>query len=369
MIPVVAGDRWSAARAREWGELTGWICGFNYLPSTAVNFMEMWHPATFDAAAIDRELQWAAAIGFNALRTNLQYLLWEDDAEGYRSRIETFLDISARHGLRTVFCLFDDCGFSGAPPHVGIQPDPVPGVHNSRAVASPGREIVMDMSVRPRLEAYVCEIVGCYARDDRILFWDLYNEPGNLMIFRHGGECAFDDALEPRSLDLLCSVFGWARSCAPDQPLTSGAWHLPVNGSGENGRIFVHPIDQAAFRLSDIISFHAYCDTGTMTSIIETLAAHGRPLMCTEWMARNIGSRITEQLPLLRCRGVGAFQWGLARGRSQTHLPWPEVMERLSDYNPDTAEWFHDLLDESGRPFDEAETALIRKLSPRPDAG
>jgi hypothetical protein len=355
--------RWSADRARDWMQRQGWICGFNFLPSCAVNFIDMWHPATFDAAVIDRELDWAADIGFNALRTNLQFLLWQDDAAGYRDRIDRFLDISARHGLRTVFCLFDDCGFSGGRPQIGIQSDPVPGVHNSRAMASPGREIVMDMAARPQLEAYVSDIVTRYAADERILFWDLYNEPGNLMIFRADGHREFSDELEPYSHDLLRQAFDWARACEPVQPLTSGAWHLPMPWNEHDTGIYTHPIDQTAFVLSDIVSFHAYCEAHMMTAIINKLGEHGRPVMCTEWLARNIGSRIEEQLPLFREHNVGAFQWGLVRGRTQTHIPWPGVIGLLDDYDPQNAEWFHDVLDGDGKAYDPAEIELIGRLA------
>jgi hypothetical protein len=358
--------RWPLQRARKWAEETGWLCGFNFLPSTAVNFIDMWHRQTFDRETINRELGWASEIGFNSLRTNLQFVLWQEDADDYLERVEQFLQIASRHGLRTIFCLFDDCGFSGGRPDSGRQADPVPGVHNSRAMASPGREAVMDRWLRPSLEAYVKSVIGRFARDHRIAVWDIYNEPGNLMIFGRDGHKEFSDALEPHSLALLRDAFGWAREVFPQQPLTTGAWHLPMPWENQSDSIYDHRIDQEAFSLSDIISFHAYCTAEKMAEIIRKLEPLDRPLICTEWMARNIGSTINEQLPLLKRNNIGAFQWGLVRGRTQTNIPWPAVIDMMPDPDGSSSPWFHDLIDPTGQPYDAEEMKTLRALTGKP---
>jgi hypothetical protein len=355
-----ASGRWPAARAWAWYERLPWLMGCNFLPSSAVNFLAMWYGPGFDAATIARELGWAAAAGFNTVRTNLAFAVWEHDRDGLMARIECFLHIAAGHGLATMFCLFDDCGFGGQEPVYGPQAAPVPGLHNSRAVASPGRAVVMDMRRRGALEAYVSDIIAHFADDDRILAWDLYNEPGNRHVFEAGSERQDDEALEASALTLMGEAFAWARRLQPLQPLTVAAWRLPAGGVPPP--VYRHPIDRAALALSDVISFHGYCRREVMAAVIADLMRLGRPLLCTEWMARPLGSRIDDQLALFAEKRVGAWQWGLVKGLSQTHIPWPALMEASRDYDANGDEWFHDLLREDGEPWSRREMQIIATI-------
>src|SRR5512147_1007941 len=208
--------RWSEAKASYWYQRQPWLVGCNYIPSTAVNQLEMWQAETFDAVTIDRELGWASSLGMNTVRVYLHDLPWVTNWDGFRTRINTFLDIADRHKISTIFVLLDDCW--NPSPQQGPQPEPVPGVHNSRWVQSPGAKVVGDSDLWPRLERYVREVVRAFASDRRILMWDLYNEPGN-------------SGLGKKSLPLLEKVFEWARQVGPVQPLTSAVY------DGEDGDI------------------------------------------------------------------------------------------------------------------------------------
>ena len=351
--------RWTAERACAWASERPWHCGFNFLPSTAVNFLEMWRAETFDPATIERELGWASEIGFNALRTNLHYLDWRHDRDGLICRVGRFLDIAGRHGIGSMLCLFDDCEFSGEPPAWGPQPGPRPNVHNGRAIGSPGRRLVADRAEWPRLQAYVQDVIGRFARDPRVLVWDLYNEPANRMIFADAGsQRVHCESLEPASQALMHATFAWAREVAPDQPLTVAPWRIGAMG----GEAYGHPIDRDALALSDVVSFHAYCSLPHLKFLVEALERLGRPIFCTEYMARTVQSRIADQLPLLRDRKVGAFQWGLVKGRTQTHLPWPGIPIDLGASDAAAQEWFHDILTEEGHPYCPIEVETIRTL-------
>ena len=359
--------RWSEERANAWYRDRPWPCGFNYLPAHAVNFVDLWHPETFDPAAIDRELGQAARIGYNTTRVNIQHVLWEADPDAMMARLHRYLEISTGHGISTVFCLFDDCEFSGATPSTDRQPDPIPGVHNSRALASPGREAVLDASRWSSFEAYVKRIVGEFADDERVLYWDLYNEPGNLSVFTDAKtESGFSDELTARSLELCRRTFAWARAASPSQPLTSGAWRMHHHWTPGGKRDFRWSgIDRFVLDASDITSFHAYVPTGDMRLIVDELRARNRPLMCTEWLARTAGSYLTEQLPFLAEHRIGCWQWGFVNGRSQTHIPWPHLKAAAPDYDEATAEWFHDVLRGDGSAYDPAEIALVAELTGR----
>jgi len=353
--------RWSRKDANSWWAGTPWVCGFNFLPSTAVNFLEMWHPDSFDRATIERELGWAGSLGFNALRVNLHSLVWDHDAEGLMERLDWLMDVADRAGLLTVPCFFDDCGFGGAEPVYGPQPDPVPGVHNSRAVACPGRIALGDRARWQGYEAYVRGLTRAFRADRRVLFWDLYNEPGNRMIFTGQGAREHQPDFSADSLALMRASFDWARAEAPEQPLSVGAWTTPLPGSTDDP--YQTEIDQVALDLSDIVTFHAYWDADHVDRFIDYLSSLDRPMLCTEWMARPIGSRICNQLELLKARDVGCFQWGLVRGRTQTNLPWPADLVEAHGGRADRSVWFHDILEGDGSAYDPAETSLIRKLA------
>lgn len=337
-------ERWTIDRIDEWHARQPWIVGFNYLPRTAVNWTEQWQAESFDLDTIEQEFEWAERIGFNAIRTNLQYLVWRHDADGLRARLDRFLGAASRRGMCTMLCLFDDCAFSGREPYLGKQDEPVPGIHNSGAASSPGREVVRDHSTWPGLERYVRDVVSHFRDDERVLAWDLYNEPGNESVFTRKTLPDPRGRLAPHSIALAEASFGWARAEAPVQPLTSG--------------VFSHEwrtLEAPLLELSDFVSFHNYFSLAPLSRQVERLRALGRPLMCTEWLSRGLGSIPESHLPYFAEERIGSFHWGLVNGRTQTHLPWPGL--NLPDAK---VLWHHDLLHADGTPYDEREIALFR---------
>jgi len=348
-----ARERWSEQQARDWYARQPWILGANYIPATAINQLEMWQADTFDPQRIDLELGWAQAIGMNTVRVFLHDLLWQQDASGFRKRIDRFLEIAARHHIRTLFVLFDSVWDPN--PHLGPQHPPVPGVHNSGWVQSPGAAALSDPSQYARLQSYVKEVIGAFARDPRILGWDVWNEPA--YSDKVGGSYAALEARHKgeRVRELLPKVFTWARAAGPTQPLTSGVW-------GESweqaGRVSGTPLIQ--LEESDIISFHSYDKPATFEEKVVALRRYHRPLICTEYVARTEGSTFENTLPLARKYHVGAINWGLVEGKTQTIYPW-DSWQKPYDHEP--MPWFHDIFRTNGRPYDPKETALIKEMS------
>ena len=155
--------RWSEKQANAWYDKQPWLVGFNFVPSTAVNDTEIWQKETFDPKTIDRELAWAEGLGFNSCRVFLQYIVWKEDAKGFKKRFDGFLDIAAKHHLGVTPVLFDDCAFdSGRDPYLGKQDDPIPGTCIARWVPSPGLKLVGDKSAWPDLEKYIEDMVGSF---------------------------------------------------------------------------------------------------------------------------------------------------------------------------------------------------------------
>jgi hypothetical protein len=343
--------RWSEAAANAWYAKQPWLVGSNYLPADAINELEMWQADTFDAKRIDLELGWAQKIGMGTMRVFLQDQLWKQDAEGFKKRIDTFLAIAAKHHLRPIFVLFDSCWDPA--PHLGKQKDPTPGVHNSGWVQSPGEKELLDEAYYPALADYVKGVVGAFANDDRILAWDIWNEPDNI------NDSSYADAAKKKDivLELLPRAFAWAREAKPTQPLTSGIWHEDPAAPEK-----LSPMARQQLALSDVISFHNYDPPAKFAAEVQWLKTYARPLICTEYMARPRGSTFESILPVAKKYKVAAVNWGFVAGKSQTYLPWdswqkPYVNGRVPEV------WFHDIFREDGKPYLPAETAFIRRIT------
>ena len=349
-------QRWSAAEANAWYAKQPWPVGSNYIPANAINELEMWQADTFDPQRIDQELGWAQQLGMNTMRVFLHDLLWQQDPEGFTRRVNTFLEIAARHGIRPIFVLFDSCW--DPRPHLGPQHPPIPGVHNSGWVQSPSGAELADPTTYPRLEAYVEGIVGAFAKDSRILAWDVWNEPDN-----HGPpEYATGEAPDKvaKVAQLLPRVFAWARSRDPIQPLTSAVW----DHDDWTKKAHLNAVETIQLTQSDVISFHDYNWPEKLQQRIAQLQQYGRPIICTEYMAREAGSTIDGSLPVGKGANVGMINWGFVVGKTQTNLPW-DSWERPYTLRPPVA-WFHDLLQADGTPYRAREAEILRELSASP---
>lgn len=347
-------ERWSAAHAWAWYNALPWLAGCNFIPSNAVNQLDMWQEETFDAETIDRELGWLAAIGFNSLRVFLHDLPWLHDAPSFLSRIGQFLDLSHRHDLGIMFVFFDSCWHPF--PHLGRQRAPEPGVHNSGWVQSPGRIALLNENEWPRLEAYVRGVVRQFRNDPRVQVWDIWNEPDNNNFNTYGPRDLAYDEKSTRVLALMAKAFAWAREENPVQPLTSGVWL----GHGWQDDDKLPALPKFQLHASDVISFHRYDPLPATKASVELLQRdHGRPLLCTEYLARGAGSTFQEILPYLAREKVAAYNWGAISGKTQTLHAWDTWQQ------PDRIEpvpWHHDIFRANGEPYDPTETRLIASL-------
>ena len=327
------GERWSEAQANAWYARQPWPVGADFLPSTAINELEMWQADTFDPTTIDRELGWAEGIGMNTMRVFLHNLLWEQDPKGFAQRIDAFLAIAARHHIRPVFVLFDSCWDPN--PKLGPQHPPIPGVHNSGWVQAPGTAILEDPAQHPRLGSYVKGVVGAFANDPRILAWDLWNEPDN------GNDSSYAKG-DPKNKNEI--ILG----------LLHGDWSSLAT---------MPPLARIQIEQSDVISFHDYGWPENFESHVKMLEQFHRPLICTEYMARNIGSTFDTILPIARERHVGAINWGLVAGKSQTWIPWDSWQRPYVTDQPMV--WQHDVFHTDGTPYRQREVEIIRELTGR----
>lgn len=349
-MPVSGADeaagRWPAEKANAWYAEQPWLVGCNFTPSTAINQLEMWQAETFDPETIDRELGWAAGIGMNTVRVFLHDLLWEQDSEGLLKRMEQFLTIADKHDIRPLFVLFDSVW--NPRPALGKQPEPKPHLHNSGWVQAPHIDVLKDPAKVDALEPYVKGVLEKYKNDGRVLGWDLYNEPGNKND---------KDGVENKDqlcYDFLVKVFGWAREVNPSQPLTAGVWEKEWTGPDATA------LNRLMLTHSDVISFHGYHSLERMKERVAELKPLGRPLLCTEYMARTAGSTFAEHLPYFKENKIGAYNWGLVAGKTQTQYPWESWRQ---EFTAEPEVWFHEVFRPDGTPYDKAETDLFKKLT------
>ena len=350
--------RWSEQRANDWYAQQPWLVGSNYIPKSAINELEMWQESTFDPEQIDRELGWAQSLGMNTMRVFLHDLLWQQDAPGFRKRIDQFLTIAARHHIRPVFVLFDSCW--DPVPGLGPQHPPIPGIHNSGWVQGPGAAALADPAQVPRLKAYVQGVVGAFAKDSRILGWDVWNEPGSDQTENYPKTELKNDKKVALVAALLPQAFAWAREMNPTQPLTSGAYEVDTTADESA----LGAIAQIQLRESDVITFHNYSWPESFKAEIAWLRRFHRPVICTEYMARSVGSTFDTILPIAKQEHVGAINWGLVAGKTQTYYPWESWQHPYILSDPPV--WFHEVFRSDGTPYRQAEVDLIRKLTSNP---
>jgi hypothetical protein len=350
--PAPPPQRWSEQKANAWYSQQPWLVGSDYIPATAINELEMWQEATFDPQQIDKELGWAESLGMNTMRIFLHDLLWQQDAPGFTQRIDAVLAIAAKHHIRPILVLFDSVW--EPLPKLGPQHPPIPGIHNSGWVQSPGATALKDSAQYLRLQTYVQGVVAAFANDPRVLAWDLWNEPNNVNQPPHS-------EFEPKNkrelvVALLPRVFAWARAANPSQPLTSGVWEGDWSSDA-----LLNPTQRVQLELSDVISFHNYGWPESFEQHVVWLERFHRPIICTEYMARSNGSTFDTVLPIAKAHHVGAINWGFVAGKTQTYYPWdswqrPYVIEK-------PAVWFHDIFAADGKPYRDEEVRLIRQMT------
>lgn len=350
------GERWSKEKAWDWYVKQPWLVGTNFNPSTSINQLEFWQAPTFDPETIDRELKWSADLGMNIHRVFLHNLLWEQDSVGFLSRLDKYLSLADKHGIKTMFVLLDDVWHPI--PKLGPQPKPTPHVHNSGWVQAPGAEILGDTTRHNELKGYIKGVISHCANDDRVLVWDVYNEPDNVAGQPGRAELEVKDK-HIYSLALLEKVFHWAREVDPKQPLTTGIWRGEISHWGTPDSLPV--LDRYMIENSDVISFHAYDGhTDDVKRKIEGLKNYDRPLLCTEYVARGEGNTFQAVMPILKENKIAAINWGMVSGKSNTIYPWKSWD---SIFSSEPRIWHHDILRQNGNPFSKEEVAFIKKMT------
>lgn len=334
-VKKLLDSRWTPERAFAYMDRFGVIKGCNYVPRYDYSVNQMWYD--FREKVLQEELAWARDIGLNSVRVWVGCFLFQSDRDRLHARFERFLDICAKNGISVMPVL---------QPTEALDPDLSPGAQKEPThVFRPGVHLGPDATrwifpgviswetkwprIKPAVREFVQAFLRRYANEKRIIAWDLGNE-------------AREDARP-----IVQGMFAWAREVNPSQPLTA-CW--------------------VGQEYSDIWTFHSYNRPGeastknpdyhiTFDGEMETAVSSGRPILCTEFMARTLGSTLDVVLPHFAKHGVGWYVWGLCAGSGQYQFPWD-----WPEGSPEPKLWFHCLLYPDGSPYRVEEIDLIRRF-------
>lgn len=351
-------EQWSHEKAWEWFNSQPQINGFNYTPSTTMGFAEIWQKEYHDEVleTVDRELSLAESLGLNSVRMRLPFEVWQAQHDSFMDNLEDFLTRLDSHGITMMPIFFSDCCVPKEqfkPMEIGVRKEPVWGYFGGSPVTpfdgteKVGYLAVDEEEVWPQVEKFVKEIVGKYAKDKRIIFWDIWNEPGNM----HRGT---------KSLPLMKLCFQWAREMDPIQPLSAG----PCGLGGEFPYGYLNEpwplteMEAAAVALSDIMNFHFYGDYTHTKKYIDYLRQFGMPMVCSEWLHRPFRSIFETHYPLFKEENVGTYFFGFVNGKRQYNEPWEQIRS-MPDI--DLTLWMHDIFHSDGTPYSEREIQALRE--------
>lgn len=304
-----------------------WV-GAQYVPAEATNEL-WWYYYEMHEPAITRELSAAKRrLGYTAVRVFLHSLLYADNSSLLLTRMDKFLTVAGRIGIRTGFVFFDDCWSpSGADlrhPCVARK-----GVHNGCWMQSPQSAERTDAE---RFEPYVKGVVSRFATDARVLFWEIYNEPA------------------PQSSQLRALAYNWIAEVGPSQPVISCWDDNPstdivdvhrYDGNFQNWAqgIYLNPAKGAVVTEAGARWYQGRSDLGS-------------PLRVVEFLQQQRRDPFVSYVP-------GVFiNWEVMIGNSNTRWAWGSPEGTREPSTP-----FHGLLFPDGTPFSFTEAAAIRNYS------
>ncbi len=303
-----------------------WVRGAVYVRSDAVNSVQMWHDYWDHTGVTDRELSYAADYGFNMVQVYLHWVVWDQHKGEYLKRIDDFLGRAAKHGLKVNLILWDDCGH--------VEPSltfagPVPGRHNSQMMPNPSHAIRDDearlTAHKDRFREYVEGVVGRFKDDDRVAFWQLYNEA-------MGPKEKYRDGTADADLNrLLGWTRGWVKGTGTRHPVTA-------TGGG-----FYGP------KYSDFYTYHSYRSGKHPLPNADGGAEH----LCTETLNRP-DAGLTDCIREFGAKKNGFVVWELMIGRDNCRFPWGHP-----DGADEPAQPFHGVVYPDGHPWDVREVEAL----------
>ena len=349
--------KWTVEEANAWYGRLGWLRGCNFIGSDCANRLDMWqrYKCEEKLATADRELELAKKIGFNTVRLWANFDVYYAEPESFMDIFERYISLCHKHNQKVMIVLGyeEDLprGDIFVPKEMGEQAYAL-GFHQGRFPLSEEQKAMEPHHYMeyPELKDTFIEmvrrIVGKYRDDERIICWNVWNEPGILR-----GE---------RTIEFLDTLFSVIRNEDPIQPLCADIWRGFNDGKPQSKE------EAHALELSDVISFHSYSEYRWFLENLSELKKLGRPVFVTEWLHRIFHNNVAEIYPLLYIENVANYCWGFVVGKTQTNEPWSGMWDWYEEgkgANYDFTKWQHDLFRPNLRPYDPREIDLIEHFN------
>lgn len=245
---LVAGVAMAAEPAKD-ETVSAWknpyrdIRGFNYQPSYEATGYSIWRyfqPEKFDTELGNGKKYFPK---FNAVRYWLSFDAFAVDPAGFAEHFETAVAIAHRHGLRVIPTLFNN--WHSVPEFGGIADEKLIYWFVNYGKKGTAENYVF----RPYLE----KVVGAHAKDDRILAWDLCNEPHN--------NCNWAIVSE-----WLAHTYGLCKEFGASQPVSVSVQSQVQSVEAISDLFMIHPYFAAADKLGEIVSFARQRNKGVLAT-------------------------------------------------------------------------------------------------------
>lgn len=351
--------KWSKERIWKWYDNRPWIRGCNYMSADCANRIDQWQEYGFEErfATTENEFLLMSKLGYNSIRIIPEFFVWLKEHDGFMERFERYIALANQNGISCMVVLGNDC----CPPkeealnrmYLGEQHVDW-GYHGGRKISQhsyfdgAGYSVLDKPEYAAKYYEFVEEIVEKYKNDERIIIWDVFNEPGNSKRYS-------------MSLPHMEKFIQIIRSINPIQPITIGIWSQVTNFEK------LTDIEKYGLENSDIISYHNYASYEDNIYEIKLLKKYERPIFNTEWLNRCGGNSIEELFPLFYLEKIGCYNWGFVAGKYQTYEPhnsiWQSFENNPDDFDTyDFTKWLHDIYRPSHRPYNPKETKLIKRF-------
>ena len=291
--------QWTKEQAEAWFDKVGEIKGIN-------------HPTPpCKAVSQDEALGLASRSGYNSVR----WFLWGGNATDYIKSAETAAAEAWKHGMTL------------AP------------VFTFARVPSSTEDSL-------KLEATVRQVVRHFRNDERIIMWDLWNEP------------PIESDETPKIMETIRLMARWAREEGCTQAISANVF-WDCNNGATGGRYVA--LRNAAEAEMDVHNFHDYgmqeghsSNVGIVVQRLKKIS--DRPIICTEALTRPNGSGVAISLRECAKYRIGFYTWGLYACDSNWDVTW--YKSTYYAFEP----MFHCVYYAGGDPVDEREIEYVRNF-------
>ncbi len=215
------------------------VRGFNYTASQARGYAAQWQQYSHEV--VDREMGYAQKLNLNLARVFLAYRAWEADKAAFNAGVRDFIRTADAHGISTMLIFVDMPGFL---------PD------------------LFEESAKPKLRAWIKDLVDAVGNEPGLAFWDAHNEPDLVRI-----PSVPPNTNQAQRTAVARFVASTLQELDKDTPVTIGC-------------LFLTCTEQTA-DVVDVLSYHDYSQTRAQIAAdiarAKKLSAKlGKPIITTE---------------------------------------------------------------------------------------